>query len=115
MTNTRNTPIEVVESRFPLRVTRYGLRRGSGGEGLRRGGDGLVRELRFLAPARVSLLTERRRHAPWGSAGGGSGRPGRNLHNGVELGPKAQIEVAAGDRLCVETAGGGGWGSPEQR
>ncbi|MGD2082250.1 MAG: hydantoinase B/oxoprolinase family protein [Chromatiales bacterium] len=115
MTNTRNTPVEVVESRFPLRVTRYALRRGSGGRGLRPGGDGLVRELQFLAPARVSLLTERRRHAPWGSAGGGSGTPGRNLYNDAVLPPKAEIAVSIGDRIRVESAGGGGWGSTEGR
>lgn len=111
MTNTRNTPIEVLESRFPLRVVRYGLRRGSGGAGRRRGGDGLLRELEFLSPARVSLLTERRRHAPWGAQGGGPGLAGCNLLNGVELPPKTEIQVNAGDRLRIETAGGGGWGN----
>ena len=69
MTNTLNTPVEVLESRFPLRVSCYRLRRGSGGDGARRGGDGLVREFQFLAPAHFTLLTERRSHAPWGVAG----------------------------------------------
>ena len=110
MTNTLNTPIEVLEARFPLRVTRYGLRNGSGGHGRRAGGDGLVRELEFLAPASVSLLTERRRHAPWGSDGGEPGRPGRNLLNDRELPGKVALAVAAGDRLRIETPGGGGWG-----
>jgi N-methylhydantoinase B len=111
MTNTLNTPVEVLEQRFPLRVCRYQIRRGSGGRGLRSGGDGLVRELEFLAPARVTLLTERRRHAPWGSNGGQPGAPGRNLHNGRELPPKLTLDVAAGDLLTIETPGGGGWGS----
>jgi len=111
MTNTRNTPVEVLESRFPVRVRRYGLRDGSGGAGERRGGDGIVREIEFLEPAHVSLLTERRRHAPWGLAGGLPGAVGRNLLNGRVLPAKCQLEVAAGDRLSIETPGGGGWGS----
>lgn len=110
MTNTLNTPIEVLEQRFPLRVRRYQLRRGSGGRGLRAGGDGLVREFEFLAPARATLLTERRRHAPWGSAGGQAGAPGRNLVNGRELPGKLTLDLAAGDVLTIETPGGGGWG-----
>jgi N-methylhydantoinase B len=110
MTNTLNTPIEVLEARFPLRVTRYALRTGSGGAGGRRGGDGLIREVEFLAPASVSLLTERRRRGPWGSRGGGAGAPGRNLLNGGELPGKLELDVVAGDRLRVETPGGGGWG-----
>jgi N-methylhydantoinase B len=113
MTNTLNTPIEVLEARYPLRVTRYALRRDSGGAGQRRGGDGLVRELELLAPARVSLLTERRRHAPWGAAGGESGALGRNLLNDVPLPPKVSLTVAAGDRLRIETPGGGGFGVGE--
>jgi N-methylhydantoinase B len=111
MTNTLNTPIEVLESRFPLRVRRYALRRGSGGAGRRRGGDGLARELEFLAPARVSLLTERRRHSPWGLAGGAAGQAGANRLNGEPLPAKCQRDVAAGDRLLIETPGGGGWGA----
>ncbi len=110
MTNTLNTPIEVLESRYPLRVTRYAVRDGSGGRGRRRGGDGLVREFEFLHPARATLLTERRYHAPWGLAGGGDGAPGRNLLNGEELPPKVHFAVEAGDRLTIETPGGGGWG-----
>jgi N-methylhydantoinase B len=113
MTNTLNTPIEVLEARYPLRVARYGLRRGSGGAGRRRGGDGLVRELTFLAPAQVSLLTERRARGPWGAAGGAPGRPGRNLLNGRELPAKTALTVAAGDRLRIETPGGGGYGSAD--
>jgi N-methylhydantoinase B len=110
MTNTLNTPIEVLETRYPLRVARYMLRTGSGGAGARPGGDGIVRELEFLAPARVSLLTERRRRGPWGSNGGGPGAPGRNLLNGRELPGKLVLDVVPGDRLRVETPGGGGWG-----
>ncbi len=113
MTNTLNTPVEALEMRFPLRVTRYGVRRGSGGRGRRPGGDGLVRELRFLAPATVTLLTERRRTRPWGRDGGGDGAAGRNLLNGEPLPGKTTLEVAAGARLTIETPGGGGWGTPE--
>ncbi|MCB2262600.1 MAG: hydantoinase B/oxoprolinase family protein [Candidatus Thiosymbion ectosymbiont of Robbea hypermnestra] len=117
MTNTLNTPIEVLESRFPLRILTYGLRRGSGGRGRRAGGDGLVRELEFLSPAEVSLLTERRRHAPWGAGGGAPGQPGRNLLNGRALPGKIALAVTAGDRLRIETPGGGGWGraAPEPK
>jgi N-methylhydantoinase B len=111
MTNTLNTPIEVLESRFPLQVRRYALRRGSGGAGRRCGGDGLVRELEFLAPARVSLLTDRRRHRPWGLAGGAAGEAGANWLNGQRLPGKCQRDVAAGDCLLIETPGGGGWGA----
>jgi N-methylhydantoinase B len=110
MTNTLNTPIEVLERRYPLRILRYGLRVGSGGGGASAGGDGLVRELQFLAPATVTLLGERRTHRPWGLAGGGAGAAGRHLHNGRDLPGKVALEVAAGDRLRVETPGGGGWG-----
>lgn len=111
MTNTRNTPIEVLEMRYPVRIPCYEIRRGSGGGGRRAGGDGIVRCYEFLAPARFTILSERRNHAPWGLAGGRSGRPGRNLLNGNELPPKVAGEVACGDRLIIETAGGGGWGS----
>ncbi|HEB57811.1 MAG TPA: hydantoinase B/oxoprolinase family protein, partial [Gammaproteobacteria bacterium] len=94
---------------------RYAIRRGSGGEGRYPGGDGLVREFEFLHPARVTLLTERRYHAPWGLAGGNDGRPGCNRLNGVTLPPKVHFAVTAGDRLCIETPGGGGWGTAEER
>ena len=110
MTNTRSAPVEVLESRFPVRIVRYALRHGSGGDGARRGGDGLVREFEFLAPAHFTLLTERRRHPPWGLAGGAHGAPGRNLLNGRELPGKCEGELEPGDRLCIETPGGGGWG-----
>jgi len=110
MTNTLNTPIEVLERRYPLRVLHYGLRIGSGGAGAHPGGDGLVRELEFLAPACVTLLGERRTHAPWGLAGGEAGAVGRHLYNRRELPGKVAVEVSAGDRLRIETPGGGGWG-----
>ena len=110
MTNTLNTPVEVLESRLPLRVLRYQLRRGSGGTGVRRGGDGLVREFEFLGAAHFTLLTERRHRAPWGSAGGGDAKPGVNMLNGRPLPAKCEGELRPGDRLRVETPGGGGYG-----
>jgi N-methylhydantoinase B len=112
MTNTLNTPIEVVEGRFPLRIRRYELRRGSGGAGRYGGGDGLRREFEFLAPVQVSLLTERRRRGPWGADGGGAGAAGRNLLDGEELSGKVSLKLEAGQRLIIETPGGGGWGTP---
>jgi N-methylhydantoinase B len=111
MTNTRNTPIEVLESRYPLRVRRYALRRGSGGEGIRPGGDGLIRSYEFLAPARFTLLTERRSHAPWGLEGGADGQPGINRLNDELLPAKVSRELKAGDVLSIETPGGGGYGA----
>jgi N-methylhydantoinase B len=111
MTNTLNTPIEVMEGHYPLRVTGYALRSGSGGRGARPGGEGLIRELTFLAPAEMTLLTERRRVAPWGIAGGGPARCGRNRLNGRDLPPKISLRVESGDRLTIETPGGGGWGT----
>jgi N-methylhydantoinase B len=113
MTNTRNTPIEALEMRFPLRISRYAIRRGSGGDGRQRGGDGVLREYEFLQPASVTLLTERRRHQPWGLQGGQDGAAGINRRDGEELPPKVTLQVAAGERLCIETPGGGGWGVPE--
>ena len=111
MTNTLNTPIEVLEMNYPLRLRRYALRRGSGGQGVRAGGDGMIREFEFLAPAEVTLLTERRRHAPWGLAGGGDGVRGENRLNDKLLPGKTTIEVKAGDCLTIATPGGGAWGS----
>lgn len=110
MTNTLNTPIEVLETRFPIRIERYGLRHGSGGEGIHRGGEGLIRSFRFLAPTQVTLLTERRHHRPWGVAGGGSGSSGVNKLNDNIIGAKVSLAVKAGDQLSIETPGGGGWG-----
>lgn len=111
MSNTLNTPIEALESEFPLRVRELSLRRGSGGEGEHRGGDGIVRELEALAPMRFSLIGERRRHRPRGRDGGEDGAPGRNLHNGEPLPGKSEGDLTPGDTLRVETPGGGGLGS----
>jgi N-methylhydantoinase B len=110
MSNTLNTPVEALELAYPLRVERYELRTGSGGAGARRGGDGVVRELRVLEPCRVSIISERRARGPRGEQGGGDGAPGRNLLNGEELPAKATRELAAGDVLRIETPGGGGRG-----
>jgi N-methylhydantoinase B len=112
MSNALNTPVEALELAYPLRVRSYSLREGSGGRGLRRGGDGVARELEVLEQCRMSLLTERRRHAPKGAAGGAAGLPGRNLLNGEELPPKATRTLAAGDVLRIETPGGGAYGMP---
>jgi N-methylhydantoinase B len=110
MSNTLNTPIEALELEFPLRAVEYALRRGSGGGGAHDGGDGVVRELEARAPMRFSLITERRRHAPPGAAGGEPGARGRNLVNGDEVAGKVDDELAAGDRIRLETPGGGGHG-----
>ncbi|MDY6813813.1 MAG: hydantoinase B/oxoprolinase family protein [Pseudomonadota bacterium] len=112
MTNTRNTPVELLESVYPLRVERYALRRGTGGAGQRRGGDGLYRCLRLLAPAEATLLTERRALAPWGLAGGEPGAAGYNRLNGQPLPAKAALRLAPGDVLELASAGGGGFGPP---
>ena len=111
MSNTLNTPVEALELAYPLRVERYALRPGTGGAGAHRGGDGIVRELRVLEPCRLSLLTQRRRRAPQGAAGGGPGAPGRNLLNGEELPPLVSRDLEPGDLLTVETPGGGGFGT----
>ena len=118
MTNTMNTPIEAMEFAFPLRLRKYALRRGSGGAGKYRGGDGVVREVEFLAPARVTLMSERRKLAPPGYHGGHHGHPGENrlLRGGVEevqLAGKEVVDVADGDVISVHTPGAGGWGAPE--
>jgi N-methylhydantoinase B len=110
MSNTLNTPIEALELEFPLRAVEYSLRRGSGGAGRHRGGDGVVRELEALSEMRYSLITERRRHAPPGADGGEPGACGRNLLNGEELPAKASGRLDRGDRLRLETPGGGGYG-----
>lgn len=114
MTNTLNTPIEALELEFPLRVERYELIYGTGGTGRHRGGDGLVRSIRTLEPAQLSLITDRRRNAPSGSHGGGRGSRGRNVVNGSDVGAKVSIELPAGSLVTVETPGGGGWGSASQ-
>lgn len=110
MSNTRNTPIEVLELEHPLRVRTYALREGSGGVGTWGGGEGVVREFEALAPMEATLLTERRRHGPRGAAGGSNGAPGANMVNGTALPSKVTLRLAAGDILRIETPGGGGWG-----
>jgi len=108
MSNTLNTPVEALEIEFPLRVRELGLRRGSGGQGSRSGGDGIVREIEALAPMRYALLSERRRHPPRGRDGGADGATGLNLLNGAPLASKAEGDLRPGDRLRIETPGGGG-------
>jgi len=114
MTNSLNTPVEALEYAYPLRMVRYALRRGSGGEGLHRGGDGLVRAIQLLGDSRVTLLADRRRMRPWGLAGGEDGAPGRTtlIRNGVKqvLPGKCSLELSAGDCLSIDSPGGGGWG-----
>ena len=110
MSNTLSTPTEALELAYPLRVERHLLRAGSGGAGRRRGGDGVVRELRVLEACRVSIVSERRARAPRGAAGGADGAPGRNLLNGAPLPSKTTRELAPGDVLRIETPGGGGFG-----
>jgi N-methylhydantoinase B len=112
MSNTLSTPVEALELGYPLRVERYAVRRGSGGRGEFRGGDGVVRQLRALEACRFSIVSERRRLAPQGAAGGERGRAGRNLLNGAELPSKATLALAAGDIVTIETPGGGGFGRP---
>ncbi|HWA71198.1 MAG TPA: hydantoinase B/oxoprolinase family protein [Polyangiaceae bacterium] len=115
MTNTRITDVELLEQRFPVRVVQMSLRRGSGGAGAFRGGDGIRRELEFLTPAEVSILSERRSRAPFGLAGGEPGARGRNALNGATVPACARFEVKANDRLLIETPGGGGYGVPRPR
>ncbi len=115
MTNTRITDPEVLEARFPLRMRAFSLRRGSGGAGRWRGGDGVIRELEALAALDVSLLSERRVRAPFGLSGGSPGAAGRNLHNGVDVGGHVSFRAKPGDVVRIETPGGGGFGSVSRR
>ncbi|HTQ69417.1 MAG TPA: hydantoinase B/oxoprolinase family protein [Solirubrobacteraceae bacterium] len=110
MSNTLNTPVEALEREFPLRVVTYGMRRGSGGPGFHRGGDGVVRELEALAEMSYSLIAERRRHAPAGAGGGEPGVPGRDLLDGEPLPGKSTGTLRPGQRIRIETPGGGGFG-----
>jgi 5-oxoprolinase (ATP-hydrolysing) len=117
MTNTRITDPEIIEYRYPVRLERFALRRGSGGKGQFKGGDGVVREILFLDKMSLSVLTQHRREGPYGLEGGGAGLPGaqrvlRASGEVTEIGPIEGAEVAAGDRLVVETPGGGGYGAP---
>jgi N-methylhydantoinase B len=115
MSNTLNTPVEALETEFPLRVRELSIRRGSGGEGRWRGGDGIIRELEAAEPMEFSLIAERRRHSPKGREGGADGAPGRDLLGGRPIPGKAAGRLAPGDRLRIETPGGGGWGRPQGR
>ncbi|HYY63189.1 MAG TPA: hydantoinase B/oxoprolinase family protein, partial [Gaiellaceae bacterium] len=112
MSNTLSTPTEALELAYPLRVVRHTLRLGSGGAGRRRGGDGVVRELMALDRCRLSIVAERRRHAPQGRDGGRPGAAGRNLLNSDELRAKVTRDLDPGDVVRIETPGGGGYGSP---
>ncbi len=114
MSNTRNTPIEVLELECPLRVRGYALRTGSGGSGTWAGGAGVIREFEALAPMEVSVLAERRRHAPRGTRSGAPGIVGRTVLNGAPLASKASARLEPGDVLRIETPGGGGCGPPQQ-
>jgi N-methylhydantoinase B len=114
MTNTLNTPIEAIERELPIIIDTYSIRRGSGGDGKYKGGDGIVRVYKFLSKATASVITERRRFAPYGVLGGKPGKKGKNILIGNkkvrELPPKATFGVKKGDILIIETPGGGGWG-----
>ena len=114
MTNTMNTPIEALEFAYPFRVKRYEIRRGSGGQGRFKGGDGIIREIELLHDAQVTILSDRRHFSPYGLAGGESGKPGQNIliRNGTEktLPGKVSLEVKAGDIISIHTPGGGGYG-----
>jgi N-methylhydantoinase B len=115
MTNSLNTPVEALEFAYPLRMKRYGYRRGSGGEGTHRGGDGLVKELEVLCDAEVTLLADRRKVRPYGLAGGEEGAAGRAVLREAEgervLAGKCSVRVRRGTVLWLETPGGGGWGA----
>jgi N-methylhydantoinase B len=110
MTNSWNTPVEAFEHLYPVRIRRYSLRRGSGGKGEHRGGDGIIREFEFLSPAEFTLLSDRREKGPYGLSGGEPGKTGAAFHNGREVPGRARFAVAAGDRVRIETPGGGGFG-----
>jgi N-methylhydantoinase B len=110
MTNSLNTPVEALEQTYPLVIREYSIRQGSGGKGVHNGGDGVIRDYEFLAGTDVTLLSERRKRGPYGLLGGESGAPGRNLLNGKLLPSKGLRRILRGDRLRIETPGGGGFG-----
>jgi N-methylhydantoinase B/oxoprolinase/acetone carboxylase alpha subunit len=116
MSNTRNTPVEAIEHYLPVRICQYALRSDSGGQGAAPGGEGIVREYEFLAPTTVTILSDRRRGVPYGAMGGQPGSSGRNtlIRDGKEtlLPSKIELQLRAGDRLRIETPGGGGYGAP---
>jgi len=113
MTNSLNTPAEALEYAYPLRVREYRLRKGSGGRGKQRGGDGVVREIEALVPSRMSLLADRRKRGPYGLQGGSEGKAGRNRINNRDIPAKGSQELKAGDRIRIETPGGGGFGGQD--
>lgn len=115
MTNSWNTPIEAFEHEYPVCVRRYGIREGSGGGGEHAGGDGIIRELEFLEDADVTILSDRRKRGAYGLQGGSPGKPGRNSVDDQELPAKARITLTKGQRLRIETPGGGGWGTSSGR
>ncbi|MBI3696735.1 MAG: hydantoinase B/oxoprolinase family protein, partial [Acidobacteria bacterium] len=110
MTNSLNTPVEALEHLLPLRIRRYVVRRGSGGKGRFRGGDGIIKEIEFLTDTDVTVLADRRRRGPYGLAGGKPGKPGVTRLNRKKLPSKVRFECRAGDVLTIESPGGGGWG-----
>jgi len=117
MTNSLNTPAEALEYAYPLRVRQYSLRTGSGGRGLHSGGDGIVREIEVLTDAQVTLLADRRSRGPYGLGGGMDGYAGRTLiarSDGTvqEIPGKTSVRLSAGERVRIESPGGGGWGKP---
>ncbi len=118
MTNSLNTPLEALENYLPIRIRRYGLRKGSGGKGLHRGGEGIIREYEFRVPAALTIMSERRRFAPYGACGGGPGAKGKNtlISRGrtKALGSKVNVKLRPGDVLRIETPGGGGYGRPKR-
>jgi N-methylhydantoinase B len=119
MTNSLNTPVEALEYSYPLRVRQYSLRPRSGGAGRQRGGDGIVREIEVLADAEVTLLADRRVRGPWGLSGGAAGLPGnasiiRRDGSSEPLPGKFNVRLVKGERIRIETPGGGGWGRPRQ-
>jgi 5-oxoprolinase (ATP-hydrolysing) len=118
MTNSRLTDPEILETRLPVRLDRFAIRRGSGGPGTHRGGDGVVRTVTFLEPMRANILADRRRVPPRGILGGADAEPGRNWVERADgtvemLSATQSADVAAGDRFVIETPGGGGYGAPE--
>ncbi len=113
MTNTLNTPIEALEMKYPLRVTQYQIRQDSAGTGKHVGGEGLIRKYEFLASAQVTILSERRRHSPWGQLSGGNGKVGVNRLNDEVLAGKCSFTVEKGDVVSIATAGGGGYDYPD--